>query len=255
MLITSILLMSYTSDRLRHAIASRHGGLTLVLENVRKENVALIARTAECLGIGSLHLIFTPDMEVSTRAFGALSDRAKAATLSKISRSATDWIDIEYHSSVQSCVNSLRADGYSLIATTPPSVEGKIRVHDLYDIDSDDDWALARCALIFGSEAHGLSDELLGYSTSGVFVAQRGLTQSLNVAACAALVLGEVTRRRRASGVELRLTDEEQAKQELALLPDGELRATRMRSDVKQELRALAHKQALKAMPTYVDEV
>ena len=35
----------YTPDRLREVLSLRHAGLTVVLENVRKENVALIART------------------------------------------------------------------------------------------------------------------------------------------------------------------------------------------------------------------
>ena len=33
------------------ALRARHAGVALVLENVRKENAAMIARTAECLGV------------------------------------------------------------------------------------------------------------------------------------------------------------------------------------------------------------
>ena len=51
-----------TGERLRRVLAARHAGLDLVLENVRKENVALVARTAEALGVGRLHLVYTADM-------------------------------------------------------------------------------------------------------------------------------------------------------------------------------------------------
>ena len=72
---------------------------------------------------------------------------------------------------------------------------------DLFDIDagagsSGDDWALRRCALLLGSETDGLSHELLAHATTHVTIAQRGQTQSLNVAACASIMLGEVTRNR-----------------------------------------------------------
>lgn len=232
----------YSATNLRRIISNRHGGLTLVLENVRKENAALIARTAECLGVGTLHLIHTPDMDFNTRSFGALSPAAKTATLSKISRSATDWVSITFHDSVASCLESLAEQRYlELVATTPPSAKpGEHNVIDLYQ-EVGSDWALQRCALLFGSEADGLSDELLAHATTRVTVAQRGQTQSLNVAACASIVLGEVTRRRRAAGSELRLSEAERESMERELVPpregEGEVEQERLRVQMKAAVR------------------
>ena len=254
--------LDYSPDHLRKCIANRHGGLTLVLENVRKENAALIARTAECLGIGSLHLIYTPDMDFNTRSFGALSPAAKTATLSKISRSATDWVSLSFHDSVASCLASLTEQKVDeLVATTPPSSEkGGRDVIDLFDCDSSagGDWALRRCALLFGSEMDGLSDELLTHATTRVTIAQRGQTQSLNVAACASIMLGEVTRRRRAAGCEPRLSEDERRRMERELIPaegDGEAQAQelRTRAAIRHEMRR--RKRAPRDDATFVDEL
>ena len=49
---------------------------------------------------------------------------------------------------------------------------------------------------MFGSEGAGLSDAAIQISDVKISVPQSGMTQSLNVAACAALVLGEVLRLR-----------------------------------------------------------
>ena len=50
---------------------------SLSIETVQ-ENVAGIARTLECLGVGSLHLVYTQDQEINSRGFGRLSDELKA---------------------------------------------------------------------------------------------------------------------------------------------------------------------------------
>ena len=57
-------------------------------------------------------------------------------------------------------------------------------------------WALRRVALLFGSEGSGLSAEALALADVRLSVAQCGMTQSLNVAACATLVIGEALRLR-----------------------------------------------------------
>ena len=184
--------LRFGRTRVLESVQRRHGGVTVALENVRKENVALIARTAEALGLASLHVIYTENTQ--TRGFGALSDRLKRVTLSRISRSATDWLRVCTHDSVESFLAAAEAEGLRLVATTPP--DGG-RARDLYAVDDGgDDWADGRVALCFGSEGHGLSDALLDAADMRLTVPQRGLTQSLNVAACASIVLGEVLRRR-----------------------------------------------------------
>ncbi|KAJ8601619.1 hypothetical protein CTAYLR_007261 [Chrysophaeum taylorii] len=204
--------MSLTGDRFRSVLSRRRGGITLALENVRKENVALVARTAEALGVASLHLVYTRDMDAHLRGFGMVSEATRAAQLSRVSRSATDWLDITAHSSVDACVSRLGLDGFDNLVATAPDADTS-----LYD-EAADDWALDRVALLFGSEGHGLSREFLGLATHRVSVPLSGMTQSLNVAACAAIVLGECLRRRDAAGAERPLAPPERHRLEATLL-------------------------------------
>lgn len=46
-----------------------------------------------------LHLVYTPHMTVATRNFGALPDATKASRLSRLSRSATDWLSVAMYQS------------------------------------------------------------------------------------------------------------------------------------------------------------
>lgn len=211
-------LSSFSADRLRSVLANRRSGLTVVLENVRKENVALVARTAEALGIASLHLIYTESMEAHLRGFSLLSEKARAAQLSRISRSATDWLGIRMHRSVSGCVEDVLAAGFDTFVATTPSTLHTVSLYSEQAPD-EEDWASGRVALLFGSEGHGLSDELLATADVCVSVPQSGMTQSLNVATCAAIVISEVIRRRDAAGAETSLSQDELERLESELLP------------------------------------
>ena len=206
-----------TRERLRSVLTARHAGVALVVENCRKENVATIARTAEVLGVGELHLVFTPDQVVNTRGFGGYSSEVRAAWLAKLSKSATDWIHIEEHSSIDACAAALRDSGCELLVATSPLTDEAVPLYG-----GDTTWARRCVALMFGSEGSGLSSAALNLADLKLTVPQVGMTQSLNVAACAAIVLSEVLRLRSLSDGEYdapRLSDAEQQTLETELMP------------------------------------
>mmetsp|Transcript_17957 Transcript_17957/g.58745 ORF Transcript_17957/g.58745 Transcript_17957/m.58745 type:complete len:408 (+) Transcript_17957:70-1293(+) len=250
-----------TQLRLRRVLASRHGGLCVVLENVEKENVALLGRTLECLGVGALHLVYSADHLQSQYSggalhFGRLGPAARAAALSRLSRGATDWMHVSTHESVAQCAAELRTTGYDLlVATTPPpeadgAPSGAARQLELYPLAGvEPDWATQRVALVFGSEGGGLSPAAFETCDAWLSVPQLGMTQSLNVAACATLVLGEVVRRRSAAEAGMTLQESEggsggvvrpfglsvveQREAEARIMPDGQPRRLHNKSAVK----------------------
>ena len=215
-----------TRERLRSTLASRHTGVAIVIENCRKENIATIARTAEVLGVGEVHLVFTPDQVVNTRGFGGYDPDVRAAWLAKLSKSATDWITIEEHASIGACAQALRASGYETLVATSPLTNGAVPLYG-----SDHTWARQRVALMFGSEGSGLSDAALSLADLKLSVPQTGMTQSLNVAACAAIVLAETLRLRTMGEVEggagaqqaPRLSEEDQQVLEERFMPTNQL--------------------------------
>ena len=189
----------------RTVVEGRRAGVTVVLENCRKENLGLIARTAEALGIATVYAIYSPDMAPHLRGFQELSDATKAAQLGRISRSATDWIDIRTFDTTATCLEALRDDGFdTFIATTPEQHATTALYHE------ENDWALRRPALFFGTEAKGLSAEVMRNADVNVTVPMRGMSQSLNVAAGASIVLSECLRRRDQANIDDPLDQESQ---------------------------------------------
>ena len=69
-----------------------------------------------------------------------------------------------------------------------------------------------RLAIWVGNEAKGLSEAAMRSCDELVHLPMRGMVESLNVAACAAVVLSEVCRQRAASGLEFAPEGEEAAR-------------------------------------------
>ncbi|MCA9544224.1 MAG: hypothetical protein KC613_07525 [Myxococcales bacterium] len=83
-------------------------------------------------------------------------------------------------------VARLRADGYRIAATV---VEGGAP-YDQADLAEP-------LALVLGSEAHGLADDLVAEADLRVTIPMAGPTESLNVAMAGTVLAFEVLRRRR----------------------------------------------------------
>ena len=83
----------------------------------------------------------------------------------------------------QAAIRSLRDAGYSIAATVPR--DGT----DLYTV------ALAkRTVLVFGAEGEGMSKALIEAADRRLTIPGSGIVESLNIAASAAIVLGEYWR-------------------------------------------------------------
>jgi TrmH family RNA methyltransferase len=84
---------------------------------------------------------------------------------------------------VPTLVAALRSAGLNLLATT---VDGELSLDDA-DLTAPTAW-------IFGSEAHGLSAEVAALADARVRIPMRGSTESLNIAAAAAICLHQSAR-------------------------------------------------------------
>ena len=134
---------------------------------------------------------------------GARGRRARRLVTShellRASSSASLWVKVVEFEETEACVRALRARGYACVGTALH--EGASI--DLHAGDGDEEGApllQPRLALWVGSEGRGLSPRALSAMDALVHVRMAGMVESLNVAACAAVALAEVTRRRRASG-------------------------------------------------------
>lgn len=148
----------------------RIGGLAVAAEAVnRRHNVSAVLRSAEAFGLHEAHLICNEFRPVRNAAKGAQR-----------------WLEITRHDTTAECVAALQAQGHALY------------VCDLADdaISPEEVPVDRPLALLFGSELHGVSPVARAHADGVVRLSMVGVTQSLNVAVAAAIMLQIIARRR-----------------------------------------------------------
>ena len=98
-----------------------------------------------------------------------------------------------------SCINSLKAKGYRIVATTPHKEDCTLE-----NLSLD-----GKIALIFGSEKPGLTDIALNNADEYVKIPIYGFTESFNISVSAAIFLHYLTMKLRKSEINWNLTEEE----------------------------------------------
>ena len=158
--------------RVREALSRRLGSLVVVCEAVRRRhNVSAILRTCEAFGVHEVHLI-TANFRPSPGA----------------ARGAERWVFKKRFDTVDASLAELQGRGFD------------IYVADLAEqADSPATVPVDRpLAIVFGSEAQGVSDEARRWAKGVVQVPMFGLTESLNVSVSAAVMIHQLAERKRA---------------------------------------------------------
>ena len=147
-------------------------------------NTSAVMRSCEVFGIQDLHMI--------EQKFSKTIDK-------EIALGAEKWVDIYRHSSTQNCLDSLKNQGYQIVATTP---------HD--DAHTLDDFDISKpSAIFFGTEKNGLSQEIMDQADAYIKIPMYGFTESLNISVSAAIVINSVTNKLRNSTLNWKLSEEE----------------------------------------------
>ncbi len=149
------------SERTRH--------LTVVIENVYQEqNASAIVRSCDCFGIHDIHVI-EKDNSFSVN--------------QEIAVGAGKWVNIQHYQDPKfpttTALNTLKARGYRIVATTPHEEDTTINELPLEQ----------PTALLFGTEKMGLSEAALAQADAFVKIPMYGFSESLNVSVSAALCL------------------------------------------------------------------
>lgn len=163
--------------------------IAVVMENIRKDhNASAVIRTCDCFGIQNLHTI-EKDVEYVVQR--------------EISKGASNWIDLHSHSEGENpgldCVQKLKNQGYQIVSTTPHTDK------TIQDIPID-----KPIALVFGTEIHGISQDVLDISDHLVRIPMYGFTESFNVSVSAALTLSSLRGRLENSNQNWKLSHDEQ---------------------------------------------
>ncbi|GAB4234436.1 MAG: tRNA (guanosine(18)-2'-O)-methyltransferase TrmH [Ekhidna sp.] len=146
---------------------TRH--VTLVFEDIDKpHNVSAVLRTAECMGIQDLHFIQNKNAyEVNPT----------------ITQGAAKWVTMHHYGKAQdnvaACYESLRKKGYRVYAT---SLHEKAK--SVYELDPNE-----KTAIVFGTEADGISPRAGELSDGYVHIPMAGFTESFNLSVSASICL------------------------------------------------------------------
>jgi TrmH family RNA methyltransferase len=151
----------------------KDAGSVAVLAEVRDPgNAGTIVRSADAAGTDGV--VFT------TRSVDVYNEKAVRASAGSLFH-----LPVVRDVELEDAVGGLRDRGMAILATSP---DGE---RSIYEAD------LTRpTAMVFGNEAHGLSDEAAGLADETIRVPIPGRAESLNLAAATALVLFESARQR-----------------------------------------------------------
>lgn len=169
----------------KRVLANRTKHFTVVCEDVYQlHNTSAVMRSCEVFGIQELNVV--------EQKFGKKIDK-------EIALGAEKWVDINRFSNIQDSINDLKARGYQIIATTPH--ENDCMLED-FDITKPS-------AIFFGTERHGLSEEVINQADGYLKIPMVGFTESLNISVSAAIILQNISTRLRHSEINWELTEAE----------------------------------------------
>ncbi|MDB2606662.1 RNA methyltransferase [Zobellia sp.] len=159
--------------------------VTVAIEDIyQMHNASAVIRSCEVFGIQEAHIIESR--------FGKKLD-------DQIAMGAQKWVDVHRHSNTGNCIETLKRDGYRVIATTPHNDSTFL---EDFKVDG-------KTALFFGTERSGLSQEAIDMSDGFLKIPMLGFTESLNISVSAAIILQHLTAKIRASDLSWGLTESE----------------------------------------------
>ncbi|MBN2890523.1 MAG: RNA methyltransferase [Bacteroidales bacterium] len=172
-------------------IAYRTKYATVVLEDIyQPHNASAVLRSCELFGVQDVHIIendnkysVNPDVAVGS---------SKWLTLNKYSESKNNTLQ---------AINSLKQQGYRIVATTPHTNDVELQ---------DFDVTKGKFALVFGSEMPGITDLVMENADEYLKINMYGFTESFNISVSVAIILHELTEKLKKSNVKWQLSEEEQ---------------------------------------------
>ena len=170
-------------EKFLKVLENRTKHFTVAVEDVfQMHNTSAVMRSCEIFGVQELQVI--------EQRYGKSIDK-------EIAMGAQKWVDIHRYDTVSNCIDSLKNQGYQIIATTPHENDCLL---ENFDISKPS-------ALFFGTEKEGLSEEIMQKADGFLKIPMVGFTESLNISVSAAIILQNLTNRLRNSDIPWQLTE------------------------------------------------
>lgn len=179
--LSSYLSQFVTQDRLERiseVLSRRTRKVTVMLEDIyQPHNASAVLRSCDAFGVQDVHIVENFNRFSVSR--GVTIGTEQWLTLHRYNEDGV--------SNTRKCIEKLKGNGYTLVATTPHEQDETI---DQLQVDQP-------VALMFGAELDGLSDEALNMADRYVKIPIVGFVESFNISVSAAICLYEITRRLR----------------------------------------------------------
>ena len=176
-------------EKLYAVLEKRTRFTSVIIENIyQSHNASAVLRTCDCFGVQDVYII------ENSNEFEVNED---------IALGAYKWLDIHHYNHAENntteCVNKLKAQGYTIVATTPHTNDVNL---EEFPIDK-------KFALMFGTELNGLSDIAMDMADVYMKIPMHGFTESFNISVSAAICMHDLTYRLRNSNVDWKLNEVE----------------------------------------------
>jgi tRNA (guanosine-2'-O-)-methyltransferase len=164
--------------RMQQVIGNRQPELTVVMENVNDpHNIAAMFRSCDAVGILEVYII---NNDTKWNKVGR-----------KSSASARKWLTIHNYDTVDECFAAIRKKYDQILASHVSNAATPLHSMEL----------AGSCALVFGNEHDGVSQEAIDQSDAQFVIPQVGMIKSLNVSVACAVSLYEAFRQRSDKGM------------------------------------------------------
>jgi len=178
-------------ERFIQVLEERTKFITVAIEDVyQMHNTSAVLRSCEIFGIQDAHIIEARNQKQLDK---------------NIAMGAEQWVDAHSYDSTKSCIDTLKKNGYKIIATTPHKNDCLLHEFELEE----------KTALFFGTEKSGLSDEVLMQADGFLKIPMAGFTESFNISVSAAIILQHLSIQLKKSNLNWGLTQEEKLEKRL----------------------------------------
>ena len=177
-------------ERIQEIVQKRTRHLTVVVEDIyQPHNASAVLRSCDGFGIQDVHII---------------ENKNEFEPSSQVTIGADQWLTIHRYNqpkvdNTELCFNTLKEQGYKVIATTPHKEDTNLNALDIS----------GKTALVFGSEIDGISDRAMELADGFMKIPMYGFSESFNISVSAAVCLYNLTRRLRTSEIPWPLDTEE----------------------------------------------
>jgi tRNA (guanosine-2'-O-)-methyltransferase len=180
-------------EKFQEIIKHRTQYITVVLEDIyQPHNASAVLRSCDLFGVQDVHIIenqneykVNPDVVVGS---------SKWLTLRKYNKQDNNTFET---------INTLKKQGYRIIATTPHTDDVELQKFDI---------SKGKFALFFGSEMPGISDIVMDNADEYLKIPMYGFTESFNISVSAAIILHELSEKLRKSDINWQLSEEDKDK-------------------------------------------